>query len=115
MWVKPCTIGLRFVTMRGKLQTIQYVLFLGLKWHTSGGLKEDEDFAVFTYSISEGRRMKFILVLTLFGLDGPNMEYVIHSGITGEYCVKQLELHQELLERSLLPADFNLSCEKDWD
>jgi len=58
--------------------------------------------------------MKFILVVTLFGLDGPDYEYVVHSGITGEYCVQELKRHQKLLELTFMPADFNLSCEKDW-
>lgn len=57
--------------------------------------------------------MKFVLILTLFGYDGPDFWYVINSSLTGVECVQMLEKQHNLLSQTFYEADFNLSCEVD--
>lgn len=57
--------------------------------------------------------MKFVLILTMFGIDAPDYDYVVDYNMTGVDCVETLEKHQRLLEQTFHPADFALSCEMD--
>lgn len=57
--------------------------------------------------------MKFVLMLTVFGYGGPDMQYVVNHDMTGVACVQQLEEQQLLLEKTFDRVDFELSCELD--
>lgn len=57
--------------------------------------------------------MKFLLLLTLFGADGPDYEYAINTNLSAVECEQQLEEQQALLEKSFDVNDFELWCEQD--
>jgi len=57
--------------------------------------------------------MKFVLILTLFGIESPDLEYVTDYNLTGEDCIERLQEQQKLLEQTFHPADFRLSCSID--
>ena len=57
--------------------------------------------------------MKFVLILTLFGVDAPDFWYVVDSSLSGVECIQLLERTQNSLAETFHPADFNLSCEVD--
>ena len=57
--------------------------------------------------------MKFILILTMFGIDAPDYHYAVDVGMSGVDCIEALEKHQRLLEQTFHPVDFALSCEVD--
>lgn len=57
--------------------------------------------------------MKFVLILTLFGMDSPDMTYVVDHNLSGYDCIDQLEHHQKLLEQTFYTVDFTLTCEMD--
>ncbi len=57
--------------------------------------------------------MKFVLILTLFGIDAPDQLYVVDYNMSGTDCIAALEKHQGLLEQTFHYADFTLSCEMD--
>jgi hypothetical protein len=57
--------------------------------------------------------MKFVLILTLFGMDSPDIQYVIDHNMTGFDCIQRFEQQQEILEKTFDSVDFVLSCEMD--
>lgn len=57
--------------------------------------------------------MKFVLILTMFGMDAPDYWYVVDSNLSGYECVQLLEKHQAYLEKTFHYTDFNLTCEVD--
>ena len=57
--------------------------------------------------------MKFVLILTIFGYESPDINYVVDSNMTGAACIESLEKHQVLLEQTIDFSAFALSCEID--
>ena len=57
--------------------------------------------------------MKFVLILTLFGMDSSDIVYVIDHNMTGIDCIERFEQQQTILENTFNPIDFRLSCELD--
>ena len=57
--------------------------------------------------------MKFVLILTRFGIDQPDLEYVTDYNLTGEDCIERLQEQQKTLEQIFHPADFQLTCSID--
>ena len=57
--------------------------------------------------------MKFVLILTMFGIDGPDYSYVVDYGISGIDCIERLEEQQKILIQTFGYEDFALSCEMD--
>lgn len=55
----------------------------------------------------------FILVLTLFGADTPDLAYVVDLDMSAEDCAIRIEEQQELLEKTFDVNDFELTCEMD--
>ena len=55
----------------------------------------------------------FVLMLTMFGVDGPDYTYVLDYNLGGEDCITALEKHQALLVQSFNEADFELTCSLD--
>lgn len=55
----------------------------------------------------------FILVLTLFGADTPDLAYVVDLDMSAEDCATRIEEQQELLEKTFNYNDFELTCEMD--
>ena len=55
----------------------------------------------------------FILVLTLFGADTPDLAYVVDLDMSAEDCAIRIEEQQELLEKTSDVKDFELTCEMD--
>ncbi len=58
--------------------------------------------------------MKFVLILTLFGLDGPDYDYVVQSDLGGVDCITLLEHHHKLMAQTVNRADFRLTCGVDY-
>lgn len=57
--------------------------------------------------------MPFVLILTLFGLDSPDLYYAVDTGMTAEDCAVRIEEQQILLEKTFAASDFELTCEVD--
>ncbi len=57
--------------------------------------------------------MKFVLILTMFGIENPNLEYFTDYNLTGEDCIERLQEQQKTLEQIFHPADFQLACSID--
>lgn len=57
--------------------------------------------------------MRFILILTLFGMDSNDQTYVVDYNMSGLDCIEALEKQQVLLEQTFYREDFALSCEMD--
>lgn len=57
--------------------------------------------------------MPFALILTLFGVDSPDMYYAVETAITAEECAIRLQEQQALLEKTFNINDFELTCEMD--
>jgi len=55
----------------------------------------------------------FILVMTLFGVDTPDLAYVVDYDMTAEDCAIRIEDQQRLLEKTFNYNDFELTCEMD--
>ena len=55
----------------------------------------------------------FILVLTLFGADTPDLAYVVDYDMSAEDCAVRIEEQQALLEKTFDVNDFELTCEVD--
>lgn len=57
--------------------------------------------------------MTFVLILTLFGLDSPDVYYAVDTGMSAAECETRIAEQQILLERTFNAADFELTCETD--
>jgi hypothetical protein len=55
----------------------------------------------------------FILVLALFGIDSPDLVYVVDYDMTAADCAVRAEEQQILLEKTFAAYDFELTCEMD--
>jgi len=57
--------------------------------------------------------MPFALILTLFGLDSPDLYYAVDTDMTAADCAVRAEEQQILLEKTFAAYDFELTCEMD--
>lgn len=57
--------------------------------------------------------LKFVLVLTLFGVDGPDISYAVETGLSDSGCLFSLSEVQADLEKIFDKEDFELFCEPD--
>ena len=58
--------------------------------------------------------MKFVLFLTMFGLDSPDIYYAVDTGMTATDCETRLQQQQILLEKTFDISDFSLTCVTDF-
>jgi hypothetical protein len=57
--------------------------------------------------------MKVFLLLTLFGVDSPDLYFAVDTNMTAEDCAIRIEEQQTLLEKTFDINDFALACEID--
>ena len=58
--------------------------------------------------------MKFVLFLTLFGIDTNDIYYVVDTGMTATDCEIRIAEQQILLEKTFDISDFSLTCVTDF-
>ena len=58
--------------------------------------------------------MKFVLFLTMFGLDSPDIYYAVDTGMTATDCEIRIAEQQILLEKTFDISDFSLTCVTDF-
>ena len=58
--------------------------------------------------------MKFVLFLTLFGIDTNDIYYVVETGMTATDCEIRIAEQQILLEKTFDISDFSLTCVTDF-
>lgn len=57
--------------------------------------------------------MTFVLILTLFGVDTPDMTYAVATDMSASDCAILIEKQQTLLEQTFVSSEFELTCETD--